>query len=324
MPANVKTMMYVGEQPWHGLGKKLDKPATSAEAIQAAELDWEVKKVPVKYMDLHGHAKEYPGKFVVRRQDSGVGLGVVGKWYTPMQNKDAFKFFDAVVGEKAAMYHTAGQLGDGERIWVLAKLPGDVIIKGFDKIEKFLLLMNSHDGTTTITVKVTPIRVVCENTLAAALSGEEPEAKLRHTRWVGQKIADVRDQIGLVNQWYKEFEKHSNFLASKPCSDLQFKNYLGRIGVEVEPATKDKELGPKTLQMLDDLMARFQTGKGDNDKQIRGTWWAAYNAVTEFTDHSPLFGRFKDLDNRARTILYGAGEMMKKRAWAEAVTSSRK
>ena len=319
MTVNVQTMMYHGETPWHGMGKKVEKALTSAEAIKAAGLDWAVTKVPVFCRDLQSHFKQVPNSFGIRRQDNGTTLGIVGKFYNPLQNKDAFKFFDAIVGEKAAMYHTAGALGQGERIWLLAKLPGDVIIKGSDKVEKYLLLMNSHDGTSTVTVKLTPIRVVCQNTLNSALRDGEPSAKLRHTRWLGQRVQCVKQQLDLVHKWYDSFETQANNLASAKCDDKKFHSFVQGLGF----GELGSEMGPKTQKMLDDLLKRFDEGRGKDDQKIRGTWWAAYNAVTEFVDHSPLYGRGKTQSDRARSLLYGAGSFLKEKAWAQALVGAK-
>jgi phage/plasmid-like protein (TIGR03299 family) len=167
-------MMYVGAEPWHGLGQKLDGPATSVEAIQAAHLDWDVIKVPL-FTKQRGRYRDIPNRFgVVRADKSSKGdtavLGIVGASYKPFQNRQAFAWFDGIVGEGKAIYHTAGALGEGERVWILAKLPGEIRVLGDDVVNKFLLLSNSHDGESSIQVKFTPIRVVCNNTLTMALS----------------------------------------------------------------------------------------------------------------------------------------------------------
>ena len=173
--ANGKTsMMYVNEVPWHKLGTKLENPATAAEAIQAAGLDFNVVK-----KTLTTTAPDLPvvGHYATVRTDNLQVLGVVGSRYEPIQNRDAFTTFDELVGEGEAIYHTAGVLGKGERIWILAKLPDYIRVNGDDLVEKFLLLTNSHDGSGPVRVKLTPIRVVCENTLTVALDGREQEVR---------------------------------------------------------------------------------------------------------------------------------------------------
>ena len=174
MSANVESMMYHGERPWHKLGKPLDHPATATEAITAAGLDWSVTLSPC-YAGGEGDEVDAPkylpiaGKRAVVRTDRQLAIGVVGTRYRPIQNTDAFGFFDAVVGEGKAIYETAGSLNDGRRIWMLARVPGDIWVADEDNVKKYLLLCNSHDGGSPLRALFTPIRVVCENTLRAAL-----------------------------------------------------------------------------------------------------------------------------------------------------------
>jgi phage/plasmid-like protein (TIGR03299 family) len=143
------SMMYVGKEPWHGLGTKLDGPVTSEEAIKAANLDWVVEKKPLVAYDGK-HAHPVGNRYAIVRKDCygqpKPVFGIVGADYTPLQNRDAFAFFDRIVGRGAAIYHTAGALGDGERVWMLAKLPNPIHVAGDDVTDKFLLLSNSHDG----------------------------------------------------------------------------------------------------------------------------------------------------------------------------------
>jgi phage/plasmid-like protein (TIGR03299 family) len=142
---NGKTAMcYFGEAPWHKLGTKLENPATAADAIFAAGLDYNVELVPLFTRD----GIQVPRRQGVIRSDTNQVLGTVGPSYSPVQNIGAFRFLDSVVADGGLRYHTAGALGQGQRIWMLAKLPGHIRVKGTDDItDKFLLLHNSHDGT---------------------------------------------------------------------------------------------------------------------------------------------------------------------------------
>jgi phage/plasmid-like protein (TIGR03299 family) len=323
MPANINSMFYAGEKPWHEQGTKVLSELTSAEAIRKAGLNWTVSTTPVLYgVPKSRVPKVMAEQFVTRRDDTGDGLGIVGNRYKVLQNKDAFSFFDAVVGQKAAMYHTAGALGLGERIWILAKLPGDIIVKGVDKVEKFLLLTNSHDGKTTVTVKMTPIRVVCQNTLNAALNDGEQASKLRHTSRIGQKVKDVRETIGLVNKMYENLSEKFNFLANKPCGVKAFEGLVDFL--ELGPKDDAKLEDGKRYQIVDDLLARFEKGKGNDQEGIKGTWWTAYNAIAEYTDYSPLFSRARTADERTRSLLFGQGNLLKERALVRSLEMARK
>jgi phage/plasmid-like protein (TIGR03299 family) len=162
----VEQMMFVGATPWHGLGNQLDEAPTISEAITAAGLDWEVG-----LKDLFtGEGTPVPARATYRKTDNSI-LGVVGPRYTPLQNSDAFDWFQPFLDANECQLHTAGSLHSGQKVWVLAQLNRDnsEIVKG-DEVSKFILLSNSHDGTTAIRVGYTPIRVVCANTMAMAHS----------------------------------------------------------------------------------------------------------------------------------------------------------
>ncbi len=322
---NINSMMYVGEKPWHGLGTKLDAVATSAQAIEAAKLDWKVGKHPL-VTTVQGEFLTVPDKFAIVREDNKTVLGVVGHVYTPLQNKSAFSFFDAIVGEKAAMYHTAGALGDGERVWILAKLPGYIRTTGEDVTEKFLLLSNSHDGTGAVTVMFTPIRVVCQNTLNVALSGNDNRAKLRHTMTLGNRIEDVRKTLGILNNRFTMFEELSKAMASMPLTYHGFKAFVKDAGL----LPNVKELRPGILEMstraeniMEELSRLFERGKGNDLPGVKGTLWAGFNAVTEYVDH---FRSTKgdEGENRAKSLLFGSGANMKQAAWDSAVALLKK
>ena len=203
---NGKTaMFYFGEAPWHKLGTKLENPATAAEAIIAAGLNYQVELV-----DLFTEAgTPVPRRKGVIRSDSRQVLGSVGTSYIPVQNEEAFQFLDALVADGGLRYHTAGALGNGERVWMLAKLPGHIRVNGTEDItDKFLLLHNSHDGSSPLRVHFTPIRVVCQNTLAIAeRNGRGLGVSIMHKGDLETKVREAQKVLGLANKFYDSSSK---------------------------------------------------------------------------------------------------------------------
>jgi len=298
------SMMYVGEVPWHKLGTKLDKPATAREAIEAAGLGFMVDKIPLRTQTSE---RSLPRHFATTRTDTQDVLGVVGSHCVPIQNREAFTMFDALVGEGDAIYHTAGALGKGERIWILAKLPDYIRVNGKDIVEKFLLLTNSHDGSAAVRVKLTPIRVVCENTLAMALSGAEQEVHIRHTAHGYETLARAQEVLGLTNQLYAQLDQILNRMGKKRLDS----NGLGEYVKAVYPLPPGERSHARTRSVRDKVLELVETGKGA--ELARGTLWGAYNAVTEFVDHC----RQPNAEESARleSMWFGSGEKIKKQAF---------
>lgn len=304
------SMMYYGEIPWHGLGTRLQKPATSEEAIVSAGLDWEVVKKPV-YVKLD---KRFQVKdtFAMVRKDKWQRnecdiLGVVGKNYTPVQNKDAFNFFDSIVGEKKAIYHTAGSLSGGKIIWILAKLPGYIRVVGNDISEKYLLLSNSHDGSSMVQIKFTPIRVVCQNTLTIAMNKGET-LKVKHSRDVKDRLKQASELLGIVNDKYDTIERSFKNMAKVQLNEKRLNEYIKTIFPdpvdELQYATVDNN-----REMVREL---FEQGLGNNLPGVQGTLWAGYNAVTELIDHK-ITKQNKDM--RTKSIWFGNGYNVKQKAF---------
>src|ERR1035437_1888576 len=178
-----KASVFVVKDPaWHNLGQVVDNALTAEEAIIQAGLDFEVNKRPLIYMSEDGTTMNpIANKSAMVRSDNQKCLGIVGNNYTPIQNKDAFCFFDNLVNRSEAIYHTAGALGQGEKIWILAKLPTDIVVGKDDLIKNYVLIYNSHDGSAAVTALLTPTRVVCSNTLASALYGATNKVTVRHS-----------------------------------------------------------------------------------------------------------------------------------------------
>ena len=163
MPANVETMFYVREKPWHGLGVEVKEAPTSTDALVHAGLDWEVLQKNVYTED----GTLISGYKVNIRDSDNAALGIVSDRYRVVQNENAFRFTDDLLGA-GVTYETAGALQGGRRVWLLARMPERYIVAG-DEIAPYLVVMNAHDGSSGIKVAMTPIRVVCQNTLNLAL-----------------------------------------------------------------------------------------------------------------------------------------------------------
>lgn len=316
MSANIETMFYYGEKPWHGLGKSVEKALTSAEAIEAAGLNWQVEKKPlfVQSQDESSFL-QVPGSFATVRKDNGVVLGNVGSIYTVLQNKDAFSLADAIVGVKEAHYHTAGALGKGQRVWLLLKANGIIRTTKEDSTEKYLLLSNSHDGSSAVEIMFTPIRVVCQNTLNQAIGGTINKAKVRHTVNMGARVEEVRRTLSIANSYFGAFEAASQALVKIKFREKQIKKLIEESGA-IPIETEEKQMTTRAKNIFEEISALFESGKGTALPGVKGTAWAAYNAVVEYVDHK----RGKDELQRADSLLYGSGRRIKQKAWESVLT----
>lgn len=244
-------MMYVGDMPWHGLGTRLTEPPTAAEAILAARLDWRVVKKQLYVGEEH---RPLPGQYAIVREDrwnrSEDGLfGTVSQAYTPLQNVDAFGFFDPIVSTGAAFYESAGALRKGERVWVMARLRNDFEITKDDTIARFLLLSNTHDGTGSVQVKFTPVRVVCKNTLVEAL-GRGPSIRIAHTRDMRFRLQDAADEVlAAIQRHFDQLGKRFRAMLQVQIVEAHLRSYLA--AVFPEPARgKDEKRYQKALAQM--------------------------------------------------------------------------
>ena len=311
------SMFYVRDAPWHGLGQKLDGPATAAEAIKAARMDWTVRKIPLHASD--GKIElTLPDKYAVVRADlwgqpGCRALGIVGRDYRPLQNRDAFAFFDPIVGQSAAIYHTAGVLGDGERVWILAKLPKEIRVVGDDIAEKYLLLSNSHDGQSSVQMKFTPIRVVCQNTLTMALS-QGPTVRAAHMPNLEQRLQVARRLLGLIENRFEKIGDAFREMVKVQMNGGRLAEYLGLVF----PDPKDPENEKAVARVNQDRAWAtyfFDQGKGNRVAGVQGTLWAAYNGVAELVDHRQTT---QNDEWRLRAVWFGTGYSVKARAFSVA------
>lgn len=307
-------MMYTGEVPWHGLGTRLEEPATAREAIEAAGLDYEAELKELQTVE----GTLVPQRRAVVRSDTGDILGVVGKSYVPVQNAQAFSFLDAVVADGSLRYDTAGALGRGERVWMLAKLPGHIRIKGGDDIvDKFLLLSNSHDGTSALRIQCTGIRVVCSNTLNMALRHRGARSiSILHKGDLTAKIEEAQRVLGFADLFFQDAEVKIDILANHYPTTDQVQDYFKTL--YPDPADTDSNRARNIRNRLTEL---FESGIGMDIPAIKGTTWAAYNAITEWVDHRRTRTRDANLrrSRRLESAWFGSGAILKAKAWNEAL-----
>ena len=292
----VEQMMFVGATPWHGLGNKLDEAPTISEAIAAAGLDWEVGLKDLVTTD----GQPVPARATYRKTDDSI-LGVVGPRYTPLQNDAAFNWFQPFLDAGECNLHTAGSLHNGQKVWVLAQLNRDnsEIVKG-DEVGKFILLSNSHDGTTAIRVGYTPIRVVCANTMAVAHSKGSGSKliRIRHTASSKVNLENVRDIMDNINAEFDATAEQYRFLASKNFNQADVRRYV-KVMLDIE-GTPDEQIKTRTRNIMDDILATIE-GPKQNMPGVRGTYWAAYNGYNEYLNYT----KGRTADNRIDSLWFG-------------------
>jgi phage/plasmid-like protein (TIGR03299 family) len=295
MPANVENMFYTGAEPWHGLGEKLEQAPTISEAITASGLDWEVGLKDLFTRD----GEEVPARATYRKSDNSI-LGVVGPRYVPLQNREAFDWFQPFVDNGEASLHTGGSLSHGQKVWVLAQLNRDPseIVPG-DEVQKFILLSNSHDGKTAIRVGYTPIRVVCVNTLAFAHQHKESQLlRIRHTASAKSNLDNVRDIMDNINAGFEATAEQFRFLASRDFHQGSVRQYVKTmLGVEKKP---EGDLKTRTLNTINTVLRTIHGPKQDMPG-VRGTWWAAYNGYNEWLNYE----RGRTTNNRLESLWFG-------------------
>lgn len=343
-------VMVAGKAPWHGLGVNVEEATTSTEAIKLAGMDWSVEKLPLSY-EFNGQRLESPDVFAIVRKDTGKALGNVGRVYKPIQNQDGFDFLDSVLAQHGARYETAGSLYDGHKVWMLAKLPNHAfeVSKG-DKVECFALFTNAHDSSEAGYCFPTTERVVCANTYRTAGHGKHKGIRIRHTGNIKNKIADAQTALGIAVESFSTFKDASVEMTHKPVEITHFADDVLDAVLEVTKADMlagvdklleavickteaEREFARNSIErklerreeILEDILNRYESercGKGD----MRGTTWAAFNAVTEHADHAKVGKQSRDLELRAsrrfESVMTGPADEMKQAAFQVAMRTN--
>jgi len=276
MAANVESMFYTREKPWHGLGVEVKAAPTSADALRLSGLDWTVKQEAI----FTDNGKEIAGyKANVRSTDRRV-LGVVTDRYKVVQNTEAFAFTDELLGN-GVRYETAGSLQEGRRVWLLARLPREYIISG-ERISPYLVFSNTHDGSGAVKVAVTPVRVVCNNTLNLALSTAKRSWSMVHTGDIKGKIEEAKETLFFAEKYMDELGKEFEQLRDKKMTDAKVAEYIELL-LPVENGATGQQV--KNIQKLrEDMKARYFDAP--DLKQVGNNAYRFINAVSDFATHA--------------------------------------
>ena len=363
MSHEIETMAFSGAIPWHKLGKQLARDLTGVEMLSAAGLDWNVRlaKMYVNSMGVtpDGKPMEVPDVRAVRRSSDHAVLGTVGMRYAPIQNSEVADLAQAISGQGEAYCHTAGSLMGGKLIWFLLKFPGHLTVPGDNAagVEKYMVLVSSHDGSQALQVFYTPIRVVCANTLNWALQGAASKLTIRHTASSKARLKAAQLALKGAHKYYEKFDELCAKLVGTPFTDTQ----MEELAEYLVPAPTKKK-APKTIEVAswvpqagaslvaqisdgyaplpgeaaartkttdadavptvtqnkrEEIVSLFSSGKGITSN-VRGTAWAAVNAVAEYTDHHRTTRASSGSadEARGRSALLGSGAAMKSKSLA--------
>jgi len=289
MAANVKSMFYRGETPWHGLGKKIadDAQLSVAEALESAGANYSVETVPQFTHDIAADGtivSVQTEQVAIRHSESKAIYGYSGKRYVPYQNASAFAMFQPLLDAGDIRFETGGVLGEGEICWVLAQIqrPNLEIVRG-DEVQMKLLLSNPHDGLKAISFGLTPIRVVCQNTLAMALSNSQSKiVRVKHNKNTEVNLEMLRDALSADLQSFETTAEKYRLLAHRGCNKSDLLKYVKQVcGVE-----EGEEISTRMKNTIDRIIHLSEEGMGQkNNPLVSGTWWAAYNGVTEYLNY---------------------------------------
>lgn len=274
MSANVETMFYAGETPWHNMGVSVEEALTSADAIHMAGLDWDVEQKKIQVCD----GKSIPGYKANVRSSDGKVLGLVTDRYKIVQNSEAFAFTDCLLGE-GVKYETAGSLSNGKRVWMLAKMDTTKILG--DDVEPYLVFTNSHDGTGAVKVALTPVRVVCQNTLTFALSTAKRTWSTRHCGDINSKMEEARNTLELAAKYMDGMAEYADKATQITVISPQFLDFL----TTMFPISDDMtDLKKQRIEAKRNALKSIYESKEDI-KKFNGTAYGVLQAVADFVPH---------------------------------------
>jgi phage/plasmid-like protein (TIGR03299 family) len=274
------------QTPWHGLGTVVDEAQDSDGALRMGGLDWDVTLRPVffgAFDESNMGTGRVPNKFATVRGDTEAALGIVGRRYVPVQNATAFRFLTELVTDGAATFETAGALDNGRRVFLSMLLPDDVILDeagAADLVKVYILAVNSHDGTSPLSVVITPVRAVCANTVRYATQSAVTRWAVRHTGDPVQRAEEAQRTLKLSVNYVERWRQDATRMIQTPLSDAAFEQLLE----DLFPIDRDDSARVRTnLQARRDQAMGLFT-EADTQANIRGTVWAAEAALIEQLD----------------------------------------
>jgi phage/plasmid-like protein (TIGR03299 family) len=304
---------------WHQLGQTTEAKVTAAEAIKVAKLDWEVEQVPCLHQGIDGELLQVPDNYIVRRKDTLAPLSVMSSRYTPIQNQEVFDFADSIIGEGQAVWDTAGSLAGGRKIFMQVELEGKLFLNSNpdDTTVKKILFISSHDGSKALQGMITPYRVVCQNSMNAALRNHTNAFKVFHRKNYQSKKDEAAKVLELAHAYFDDLQVVMNQLAESEVTTSYVDGFIGAL----LPASRE-EVPTRTENRRNELVNLFQNGRGNNGR----TKWDLFNAVTEYVDHHSV-GRLSttrtlrseasdniEAETRFERAILGSGALLKQRA----------
>ena len=297
---------YVHEPAFSLVGKRLDRPQTAEEALIQAGLDFTVVKRPIKAVLGSGKMIDVPGAFATVTS-TGRPIGVVGSRYEIVQPAQHFGFFDPIVSRKAAVYVSAGLAHGGTKLWLLCKLPGTIRVGREDLVNKYILLAGSFDGSLAITAKICPIRFSCQNQLSFALRSGGDQVKVKHTMNVKDRLSEASRLLGITDKTFDQLSVIYNRLALRKISEKELLAYVNKL----IPDNPQAESNTRTRSIRQTICDLTESGVGSNLNRM--TAWSALQGTTEWVDHCLSS---HNPEKRFNTIVFGGGEVLKKKAFA--------
>ena len=338
----VETMAFVGDTPWHGLGNPLSPNQPIEVWAQQAGMDWRIESSNVSYMAKNERGQNilmpYEEQRVLYRSDTHAPLSVVSQRFQEVQPKKILEFYRDLTEQSGFELETAGVLKGGRKFWALARTGQSAALKGKDVSNGYILLATACDGTLATTAQFTSIRVVCNNTLAIALKGQNSNAgvvKVPHsTKFDAEKI---KQQLGISVRAWDEHMYEMKQLSQRKVTQSEAAAYFDAVfnnttmsiaeqddniiqfyrDVATQAQANSKEKPEPNAKSMSKAMEMFNgQGRGASLSSAKDTAYGLLCSMTEFIDHER---RAMSIDHRLDSAWFGAGAMMKQRGLEQAL-----